>query len=388
MRRLLHNCRVISPGIDLPEAAVLIENDRIVRVGKADSLNPAESDEVIDLGGGIAMPGMIDIHTHGADGSDFSDATEAALRHIARAKLREGVTTFLPTSVTLPREQLEPMMHAAAAYRARCDAAKTPAVHIEGPYINVECVGAQNPAFVRPPDAGELFALHAISPVGIVSLAAETEGATAFIQGMRKAGITTSLAHTAATYAQFAEAKAAGLTHLTHFCNQMTRLHHREIGIVGAGLLDREILIELICDTIHLVPDMIRLVFQLKPLEQLMLITDSVAASWMPDGSAFKLGGLDVVVRDQACRLPDGTLAGSTLRMNDALRNVHRITGIPLDQLVRATSLNQARSLGYAGLGSLEPGAIADVAVLDDAFEVDMTLVDGEIRYRRGNAAS
>ncbi|MEZ5327142.1 MAG: N-acetylglucosamine-6-phosphate deacetylase [Verrucomicrobiales bacterium] len=381
MRRLLTNLRAVSPGSNLPDAAVLIENGRILTVAPSSEIPPIEGDDVIDLSGATVVPGLIDIHTHGANGSDFSDATEDAVRKIAQAKLREGVTTFLPTSITLPREQLEKMMHAAAAYRGRQDAAKTPAVHIEGPYINAECAGAQNPAFVRPPDIDELLALHAISPVGIVSMAAETEGAIPFIERMTAEGITTSLAHTAATYAQFSSAKAAGLTHLTHFCNQMTRLHHREIGVVGAGLLDREVMIELICDTIHLVPDMIRLVFELKPPEQLMLITDSVAASWLPDGSHVNLGGLDVVVEDRACRLHDGTLAGSTLRLNDALKNVHTLTGLPLESLVCTTSFNQAQSLRLPGLGTLQPGAIADIAVLDENFDVVMTLVDGEVRF-------
>lgn len=383
MRRLLTHCSVISPGIRLEDASVLIENDRIASVGLSSSISSKDADETIDLNGAMAVPGLIDIHTHGADGSDFSDATEESIRHMAKAKLREGVTTFFPTSVTLPHENLVKMMQAAAAYRKQQDAAKTPAVHIEGPYINIDCVGAQNPAYVRTPDAAEILELNKISPVGIVSLAAETDGAVPFIEQMKAADITTSLAHTAATYEQFTEAKAAGLTHLTHFCNQMTRLHHREIGIVGAGLLDREIMIELICDTIHLVPDMIRLVFELKPLEQLMLITDSVSASWLPDGSHVELGGLEVVVQDRACRLKDGTLAGSTLRLNEALRNVHELTGLPLESLIRTTSFNQAQSLGLPDLGKLQNGSVADIAVLDDNLDVAMTIVDGEIRYAR-----
>ncbi|MGK0187602.1 MAG: N-acetylglucosamine-6-phosphate deacetylase [Verrucomicrobiales bacterium] len=369
--------------MQLEDAALLIENDRILSITAATDVSASDSDEVFDLQGATVMPGLIDIHTHGADGSDFSDATEESLRHMAKAKLREGVTSFFPTSITLPHEQLAGMMRAAAAYRANQDAAKTPAVHIEGPYINIDCVGAQNPAYVRTPDINEILELDAISPVGIVSLAAETEGAVPFIERMKVLGITTSLAHTAATYAQFTSAKTAGLTHLTHFCNQMTRLHHREIGIVGAGLLDRDIMIELICDTIHLAPDMIQLVFALKPLEQLMLITDSVSASWLPDGTHVELGGLEAVVQDRACRLKDGTLAGSTLRLNEALRNVHFLTSLPLQSLVRTTSFNQAQSLGLPDLGKLEAGAIADIAVLDDAFDVVMTLVDGEVRYSR-----
>jgi N-acetylglucosamine-6-phosphate deacetylase len=383
MRLLLTNAHIISPGVALPSGSILIEDASVLQVGQ--DLSPADADEVHDLGGAMALPGFIDIHTHGAGGHDFGEGTEEAVREFAKAKLREGVTTFLPTTLTLPREPIEQMMRAAAAYRENQDAAKVPAVHIEGPYINAKCAGAQNPAYVRPPDSVELLDFHKICPVGVVSVAVETEGGMPFVSAMRKAGITTSLAHTAATYGQFKEAKAAGLTHLTHFCNQMTPLHHREVGLVGAGLLDPDVMIEMICDTIHLAPDMILLAFTVKAqsLDQIMLITDSVAGSGMPEGSTYNLAGLDVSVKDGACRLSDGTLAGSTLQLNQALKNVHVLTGVPLRDLVCTTSFNQARSLGFESLGSIESGARADIAVLDENFDVTMTLVDGQIRYRR-----
>ena len=193
-------------------------------------------------------------------------------------------------------------------------------------------------------------------------------------------GITNSAAHTSATAAQIFEAKLAGLKHLTHFCNAMTPVHHREIGVVGAGMLDDFLKIELICDTIHLCPDMLKLIFKLVPIGRLMLITDSMAASWIGQGEVM-LGGLEVIVKDGRAVLKNGgALAGSALRYNEGVRNVAAITGLPLHQIVKATSWNQAQSLGLDGFGRIEPGFFADLVILNDDFSVWKTLVGGEER--------
>ncbi|MGI8601903.1 MAG: N-acetylglucosamine-6-phosphate deacetylase [Verrucomicrobiales bacterium] len=377
MRTLLRNARVISPGIDAPGMSILIEHGRIASVNR----DLTEADDETDCNRAMVLPGFIDIHTHGGAGSDVSDGNLEAVRSVARAKLREGVTTFLPTTLTLPHDELVAAARAVAAYRRQPDFAKAPGMHVEGPFINPKCVGAQNPAFVRPPSAAEIFELNSIAPVAIVSMAIEMPGGMDFVREMAAAGIITSLAHTAATFAQFQEAKRAGLRHLTHFCNQMTPLHHREIGIVGAGLVDTDVMIELICDTIHVCPEMIALALNYKSPRQFMLITDSMAASWIGDGET-RIGGLRVTVKEGQARLDSGTLAGSTLRYNHGLRNFHQITGLPLADLVQTTSWNQARSLGFEGVGKIEPGFAADLVMLDDDFEVKATFVNGEVRFR------
>ena len=168
-----------------------------------------------------------------------------------------------------------------------------------------------------------------------------------------------------------------GLDRLTHFCNQMTVLHHREIGLVGAGLMEDGVAIEMICDKIHLCPDMIRLAFKSKPIEKILLITDAMEATGLPDGD-YQLGGLAVKVSDGAARLAsNGALAGSTLQFNTAFKNVAEVTGLPLTELVKATSWNQALDLGLKRLGKLEAGFVADIAVLDDQFKVAAVFVDG-----------
>jgi N-acetylglucosamine-6-phosphate deacetylase len=211
-----------------------------------------------------------------------------------------------------------------------------------------------------------------------VSFAVEVEGGIEFARQLADEGIVASCGHTAATYEQLAAAKACGLTHLTHFCNQMTKLHHRDIGCVGGGLLDDDLVVEMICDKIHLCPDMIRLAFKVKPADKIAMITDSMSATGLEDGD-YSLGGLAVIVKDGAARLTsDGALAGSTLQLNTALKNVHEVTGLPLSRLVRAVSLNQATSLGLEGLGKVEAGYTADVVLLNDDFQVTAAFVDGQ----------
>lgn len=342
---------------------------------------PAGSNVIFDGGGEVYVTaGFIDIHTHGANGFDLSDATPKAVETIAEAKLAEGVTTFLPTTWTASRERTIAMAEAAAAYRKQERFARAPFLHVEGPYLNPAQAGAQDPRYMRESDVEEIRHLHSICPVGLISLAVEIEGAIPFLREMNRMGIVTSAAHSAATYAEFLAAKEAGLGHLTHYCNQMSGLHHREVGLVGAGLLDDSIMIELICDTIHLCPDMIRLAFKHRSCERLMLITDSIAASHLGDGR-YPLHDGEIIVKDGAARIPTGNLAGSVLTFDQALRNVVKITGLPLNEVVRTCSANQARSLRLNDRGSIKQGLLADLTLLTPGLEVVAVYVGGEKRY-------
>lgn len=377
MRKLIKNARVVSPGLDLPKASVLIENGRIAAVSEGDL--SATDAEVVDASGKLLLPGFLDIHSHGADRHDVCDDSLEALHHIARRKLQEGVTTWLPTTLTQPADKLRSIAGKIAEF-AKESPTRFVGVHIEGPFINRAKAGAQNPEFVRPPDTDEIKALHAIAPAKILSLAPELPGALDLIRTCRELGITCSAAHTSSTAAEIFAACDAGLTHLTHYGNAMTPLHHREIGAVGAGLLDDRLMIELITDGIHLSPDMLRLVFKTIPIDRLMMITDSMAASWMGDGETT-LGGLAVVVENEVARLKEGgALAGSALKANVGFRNLVEFTGLPLSELVKVSSWNQARSLGLEGLGRIEAGYHADLALFDNDFTVLKTFVGGEER--------
>lgn len=381
MKTVIVNAHVISPGVNMPDAAVEISGDRIVKVAK--TAKPGRNDWVFDAKGAYVMPGFIDVHLHGACGYDVCDATPEAVEKIAEAKLAEGCTTFLPTTLTVGKDTLIAVARAVAEYRKDMRFSKVAGIHLEGPFINEKCCGAQNPKFVRKPDMKEVLAINKVSPVKMVSYAPEQPGGAEFAAACRKRGIVPSCGHTGAKLAQFMPAYKKGLRHLTHFCNQMTPLHHREIGMVGAGFLIEDLNTEVICDRIHLCDDMLRLVFARRSLAHVQMITDSLRCSHCDDGYAFEMGGLKVQLKNGEARLVEGgNLAGSTLWMNQGLKNLRDVTGLPLEDLVRVTSWNQAIELGMGSeLGKVEKGFVADLAVLDRrSFKVKAVFLDGKRR--------
>lgn len=377
MNILIKNCRLISPDLELSDASIAIEGKSVKKIYSKKERLP-ELDFTYDAEGKMAVPGFVDMHFHGNRGFDITDGTLEALKSIAEFKLYEGVTTIIPTTLTVSKDCLVKVMNAVAAYQQETPYAKIAGIHLEGPFINPNCLGAQNPDFVRSPDIKEVAKLNNIAKISLVSFAIEAEGGIKFIKDLIDLGIVPSCGHSAATYEEYKKAKKTGLKHLTHFCNQMTKLHHREIGLVGAGLLDDDILLEIICDKIHLCPEMIKLIFKVKNIENIALITDAIAASWLDDG-CFNLGGLEVEVKNGEARLSSsGALAGSTLRFYDALKNVYEITGLPLKQLIKTTAFNQAKSLGLEMIGKIEPGYFADIVILDNKFRPATVFVNGK----------
>ena len=382
MKTTIVNAHVISPGVDLENAVVVVEDGRIKSVRKGPAAAKADKNNtVVDVRGQYLMPGFIDVHTHGALGYDFCDADEKAVFEFAKAKLQEGVTTVLPTTLTVSHGELVKAAKNAKKYaEAGMPYAKVPAIHLEGPFINVKCCGAQNPKYVRKPDIKEVKAIAKVYPVKLISYAVEAEGGAKFAKECFKAGVVPSCGHTGAKFADLKPAYRNGLRHMTHFCNQMTPLHHREIGMVGAGFLVEDLNTEVICDKIHLCPDMLRLIFTRRSLEHIQMITDSLRCSHCKDGYAFEMGGLKVLLKNGEARLVEGgNLAGSTLWMGMGLKNVHDVTGIPLKDLVRCTSWNQAIELGWGkDLGKVEKGYVADLVVINPrSWQPSAVFVDG-----------
>ena len=378
MRTLIRDCNISSPGVEVKHGSILFHDNIIYSV-----LTPGESlpdaDLTVNANGLTAIPGLIDIHCHGRNNCDFTDGSVEGVNKIGLNKLKEGVTTMLPTTLTQSEEALEAAFDSIAHYDGK--GVKMPGIHLEGPFINPSEVGAQNPAFVRMPDADLVKKLNKIYPIHKVSFAPELPNGDTFVTEMLAMGIVPSAAHSSAKYAEFHRCFAKGLRNLTHYCNQMTPLHHREIGLVGAGLLHNNVFAEMICDTLHVSPNMIKLAFKVKGIDHMILITDAMRAAGMPDGE-YDLGGLPVMVAAGAARLKDNAaLAGSVLRMNVALKNVVEITGLPLREAVRAGALNAAHSLNYRNIGRIETGFAADVALIDDNYIVHNTFVDGELRY-------
>ena len=386
MKTIIINAHVISPDVDIKNATIVIEGKMIksVKAGAAKGVKADKNTTVVDVKGQYVMPGFIDVHTHGALGYDFCDADPKAIFEFAKAKLQEGVTTVLPTTLTVSHKELITAAKNAKKYdEAGQPYAKVPGIHLEGPFINVKCCGAQNPKFVRKPSIKEVKEIAKVYPVRQISYAVEIEGGAKFARDCFKIGVVPSCGHTGAKFADLEKAYKNGLRHMTHFCNQMSPLHHREIGMVGAGFLIDDLNTEVICDRIHLCDNMLRLIFTRRSLAHVQMITDSLRCSHCTDGYAFEMGGLKVLLKNGEARLVEGNnLAGSTLWMGNGLKNVHDVTGIPLKDLVRCTAWNQAIEQGWGKkLGKVEKGFIADLVVINPkSWKPSAVFVDGQQR--------
>ena len=382
-KTIIKNAHVVSPDVDLAGATIVVEGKKITQV-TTKKVSEKGASTIVDVKGQYVMPGFIDVHTHGALTYDFCDPDPQAVFKLAEAKLAEGVTTVLPTTLTVSHDELLVAAKNAKAYvAAGSPFAKVPGIHLEGPFINVKCCGAQNPKFVRKPSIKEVKEINKVFPVKQISYAVETEGGAKFAKDCIKMGVVPSCGHTGAKLADLMPAYKNGLRHMTHFCNQMTPLHHREIGMVGAGFLIEDLNTEVICDKIHLCPDMLKLIFTRRNLAHVQMITDSLRCSHCKDGYAFQMGGLDVLLKNGEARLVNGgNLAGSTLWMGMGLKNVHDVTGIPLKDLVRTTSWNQAIEFGWGReLGKVEKGFTADLVVINPrSWKPSAVFVDGEQR--------
>ena len=382
---LIKGAHAITPGRDLGVVSVRIEDGRVAEVGGG--LVAKSGEETVDAEGLTLVPGFVDIHSHGRGGCDFCDATDEAFDTIGRGKLKDGVTGFLATGLTRPEEDLAEMCRAAERYKERGEGATCLGVHLEGPFFNAEMAGAQNPAYLRKPDAAMVKRLNAISPIRKVSLAPELEGAEECIRELAEAGIVTSGGHSAADYDTFERSRKAGMTHLTHFCNAMMPIHHLRPTMVTGGLLADDVFVEIITDGVHLSDPMIKLIAKAKGTDRVMIITDAMCAAGEPDGM-YSLGGLRVKVEKGRATLADvpydpkavvSNVAGSVALFPDCFRRFVRVTGWPLHEAIKAAGYNQLRSLGIADRGEIAAGQVADLVLLDDSLSPRMTIVGGEV---------
>ncbi|MDZ5474126.1 N-acetylglucosamine-6-phosphate deacetylase [Bacillus sp. 31A1R] len=387
---LIKNGIIVLEDTILDSGFVYIEEGRIKNVGPMTELQAADySIETIDLKDEKRIiPGFIDVHIHGVGGADTMDGTIEALSTMATCLPAEGTTSFLATTITQEVEKIEKAMRNVAEYNQKdniAGKAEILGIHLEGPFINTKQAGAQPRAQIIPPNV-ELFKgwqTVADNLIKLVTLAPEEENGIELIQYLAETGVIPSIGHSDANYDEVKAAVDAGAIHVTHLFNGMRGMHHREPGVAGAALLFKELMVEMIADGIHIRPEMIKLALQAKGIEKSLLVTDSMRAKCLKNGQ-YDLGGHNVFVENGKALLQDGTLAGSILKMQDAVKNIMNFTEISLLEAIQLASVNPAKQLNvFDRKGSIAIGKDADIVILDEHFEVEMTFCRGIKAFER-----
>lgn len=356
---------------------ILIEEGKIKEIG---DFTPPTGAELIDLEGKIVAPGFIDVHTHGLGGYDAMDG-RSAIEEISALLPRYGVVGFLPTGVASSHQALLNFLRDVKEAKRR--GAKILGAHLESPYISMEKRGAQPPEAIRPVNMREIEELIEAG-VKMVTIAPEVEGALEAIKRLKDAGVIVSLGHSNASWEEALKGINAGISKATHTFNAMPSLHHRNPGCVGLTLVDERVACEVIADFIHLHPIIVKLVIKAKGKDKVILITDSASYAGLPDGEYKWMDGRIVVKKEGRISFKDApdVLAGSTLTLDQAVRNVASL-GFPLKDVIQMASLNPAREAGLEGMGRIEVGANADLVVLDSSLRVQITIINGEICYKK-----
>lgn len=371
-------------GKGLVNTNVGIENGKIAYIGDDQSLI---TEALPYVEGNVVVPGFIDQHIHGAGGSDAMDGTVKDLSIIANSIAQEGTTGFLATTMTQSPENILKAMNAVKEYKELDPdtGAKVLGIHLEGPFISTKHVGAQPIDYVAKPEIETFDKYMSASgnSIKIVSLAPEVEGADQLVKHMAEVGVVPSAGHTDAGYNDIENAMQSGLSNITHTFNAQKALHHREIGTVGSAMMFDQLNCEAICDTIHLSIPAIKLLIKNKPHDKFTLITDSMRAKWLPDGLS-ELGGQQVFVKNGEARLKDGTLAGSILKMNDAIKNLVLKCDVPFTDAIDYATINPAKNLKLDDeIGSIAVGKSADFTVLTGEFEVMLTVRRGNVIFQK-----
>ncbi|MEA4832742.1 MAG: N-acetylglucosamine-6-phosphate deacetylase [Oscillospiraceae bacterium] len=384
MKAIINGKIVLRDRIVGDSAVIFDEKIKdIIPNEKAQTLEGME--QLIDAAGRYVAPGLIDIHIHGYDGIDVSDGSEEGVTKMAQGLLANGVTAFCPTTMTVAKTQIEKALSVIRALKLKSTlgydvftGAQILGANVEGPFINPEKKGAQAEEYILKPDAA--FVKQYADVIKLITIAPEMDENFACIRELaRDTGILLSMGHTGASYDVAIAAVKAGISHTTHLFNAMTPLMHRNPGVVGAAL-STDVSAELICDTFHINPGLYSMVEKLKG-DKLILITDCISAGGLSDG-VYSLGGQKTIVKGIECRLEDGTIAGSVLKLNNAVKNFRQYTGLPLFKAVCAASINPATAIGVADKkGSIEKEKDADMIIVDEDMSVSKTLVRGSVYF-------
>jgi N-acetylglucosamine-6-phosphate deacetylase len=379
---------LFTPATRFSPGRVLIEGRAIAGAGPPHSVRIPEGAERIDASRLLVMPGFIDAHVHGCGGVDVMDGTYDSLNAVSRILARHGTTSFLPTTVSAPPEVLMSAVERLGGLMARAfDGAQPLGIHLEGPFINPVKRGTHRASNVMAPSVevfGEWMRASG-SAIRLMTVAPELEGIDPLLLVARHHSVIVAMGHSNATFTEAAAAAARGVSYAVHTFNAMRPFSHRDPGIVGEVLGDDRIFAEIIADGIHVDREAVRVFARAKGKDQVLLATDAISATDMPDGR-YGLGADAIDMVDGVCRDSEGRLAGSTLTQEVALRNFVEWTGWPVEDALRGLTSNPARALLLEKKGSMEPGADADVTVLDEHFRVIKTFVAGHLVFDRGSA--
>ncbi len=376
MKKCIINGKIILHD-EIVEKNVFIDGEKIIEIS-----NKVPSDEeIIDAHGLYVSPGFVDVHTHGRGGSDTMYPTFDDLNTISKATLKTGVTSFLPTTMTMPVEDIKKAIENVSMNKDKVEGAQILGVHLEGPFFNKKYKGAQpEECMILPTIDNYLsFVGNHQEIVRKISIAPELEHSIDFIKYLQDKRTVVSLGHTNATYEEAQLAIDAGATSGTHTYNAMTPLTHRAPGVVGAVMINDSVYAELILDGVHVNYAAAKALLCAKGKEKVILITDSLEAAGLENGK-YLLGNQDVYVKDGEARLIDGTLAGSIVSMNVAVRNAYQHLGLKLNEAVNLASYNPARSLDEDLLGEIKEGNYADIIFFDENIDIQKIMIKGNLR--------
>ncbi|MET0961190.1 MAG: N-acetylglucosamine-6-phosphate deacetylase [Psychrobacillus psychrotolerans] len=364
-----------------------IIGDLFIRDGKVEKIGQAlqvEADIFLDGTGNnwIVMPGFIDMHIHGSAGFDMMDATEVALRGMSRSLVKEGTTSYLPTTITQRVDAIEAALENVNGFLNNADEAEVLGIHVEGPYISTKWAGAQPIEHITEPSIEQFLKWQQLSGNRIkqVTIAPEIVGGFEFVQAMSEEGIISSIGHSDASSDEVEKAVQLGAKQATHLYNQMRPFHHRDTGVVGSVLLEDHMKVEIIVDYIHSHMKAVNFAYRLKGAEGIILITDAMRAKGLEYGE-YDLGGQTVYVTEKGAHLSSGALAGSILTMDQAVRNMKQTTGCSLQELVSMSSTNAAKQLKLSHKGYIGEGFDADLVILDLELNIQKTICRGNIVF-------
>lgn len=381
----IKNAKIYSDKEIISHGSILLEDGKIKKISEqgVDVNDLPENVTIIDGTNLNVIPGFIDGHIHGANGADVMDATEAALDIMAAALPNEGTTSFLATTITQSPESIDRALVNVANYQIKSGQAEMIGVHLEGPFIEKDRAGAQPIQYIMEPDMGQFKQWQSLSgnKIKTVTLAPEHDENGAFINFLYESGVNVSAGHTATDFEGMKKAVSYGVRQVTHLCNAMSGIHHRDIGVVGAAFQLEELRAELIADGIHVSKEMIDLIYTNMGSKRLILITDAMRAKCLKAGD-YELGGQPVKVTEDRAVLENGTLAGSILKMYHGAQQMLNVQDVSIENIVEMASANPAKQLGvFDKKGSLALGKDADILLVDDELNIKYTICRGEIAF-------